>query len=64
MGTMPPQITSLTIVYSTAYSVADQSASEAENVSIWWRQHVTAWGWLAEGNHIPPYISASYFEVA
>ena len=48
------QITSLTIVYSTVYSGADQRkqqcsaslavfpaqrASNAENVSIWWRHH-------------------------
>ena len=63
MGAMPSQITSLTIVYSTVYSVADhtkktsklratglctrsstvtgefpaQMASNAENISIWWR---------------------------
>ena len=65
MGTMASQITSLTIVYSTACSDADQRkyqssaslaflqgnspgtgefpaqmASNAENVSIWWRHHV------------------------
>ena len=61
MGTMASQITSLTIVYSTVYSDADQRkhqnsasleivwgihrefsaqmASNAENVSIWWRHH-------------------------
>ena len=65
MGTITSQITSLTIVYSTIYSVADQRkhqssmrvtglckgnspgtgefpaqrASNAENVSIWWRHH-------------------------
>ena len=53
MGTMASQIASLTIVYSTVYSGADQRkhqssaslvfvrgiqiASNAENVSIWWR---------------------------
>ena len=61
---MASQITSLTIVYSTVYSGADQRkyqssallafvenspeigdfpaqmASNAENVSIWWRHHV------------------------
>ena len=60
MGAIAPQITSLTIVYSTLYSDADQRkhqssgsltfvrefpaqiASNAENVSIWWRHHV---GW-------------------
>ena len=51
---MVSQITSLTIVYSTMYSDADQRkpqssaslafvpaqmASKAENVSIWWRHH-------------------------
>ena len=64
MGAMASQITSLTIVYSTIYSGADQKktsklhvtvlhvgnspvtgefaaqmASNAENVSIWWRHH-------------------------
>ena len=51
MGAIASQITSLTIVYSTVYSGADQSkyqssaslalmASNAENASIWWRHHV------------------------
>ena len=64
-GAMASQITSLTIVYSTVYSGADQRkhqsfaslafvwgihrwpvnfphkfASNADNVSIWWRHHV------------------------
>ena len=55
MGTIASQITSLTIDYSTVYSGADQRkhqsskslafvrwitmASNAENVSIWWRHH-------------------------
>ena len=63
MGAMVPQITSLTIVYSTVYSAQikeiikaprhwplcgeftvtgefpAQRASNAENVSIWWRHH-------------------------
>ena len=64
MGAIASQITSLTIVYSTVYSDADerkhqssvslafvrgilpetgefpaQMASNAENVSIWWRHH-------------------------
>ena len=64
MGEIASQITSLTIVYSTVYSDADQiktselrvtglcvgnspgtgefltqMASNAENVSIWWRHH-------------------------
>ena len=64
MGAIASQITSLTIVYSTVYSDADQRkhqgtaslagnspetddfptqmASNAENVSIWWRHHVLA----------------------
>ena len=66
MDAMASQITSLTIVYSTAYSGADkknpsklrvtalcewnssvtgefpaQRASNADNVSIWWRHHDT-----------------------
>ena len=56
MGAMASQITSLTIVYSTVYSDADQRkhqssaslafvrgiqmASNAENISFWWRHHV------------------------
>ena len=63
MGAMASQITSLTIVYTTVYSDADQRkhqssaslafvrgihrspvpaqmASNAENISIWWRHHV------------------------
>ena len=64
MGAISPQLTSLTAVYSTVYSGADQRkqqklriiglcagnlpvtgefpaqmASNAENVSIWWRHH-------------------------
>ena len=56
MGVVASQISSLTIVYSTVYSDADQRkhqssaspgtgefpaqmASNAENVSIWWRHH-------------------------
>ena len=69
MGMVASQITSLTIVYSTVYSDADQRkhqssaslafvpgefpaqmASNAENVSIWWRNHETfghiALGWI------------------
>ena len=60
MGTMAFHITSLTIVYSTVYSVADQRkhqspvslafasefpaqrASNAENVFIRWRHHLTS----------------------
>ena len=50
MYTIASQITSLAIVYSTVYSGADQRkhqsslplASNAENVSIWWRHHVRA----------------------
>ena len=61
MDAIASQITSLTIVYATVYSGADQRkhessaslafvrgihrvlaqmASNAENVSIWWRHHV------------------------
>ena len=50
MGAMASQISILTIVFSTVYSDADQRkhqfpefpaqmASNAENVSIWWRHH-------------------------
>ena len=53
MDAIASQITSLTIVYSTVYSGADQRihkssaslafvrgmANNAENVSIWWRHH-------------------------
>ena len=47
MSAITSQITSLTIVYSTVYSDADQRkhqraaqmASYAENVSIWWCRH-------------------------
>ena len=48
MSVIASQITSLTIVYSTVYSDEDQRgtgefpaqmASNAENVSIWWRHH-------------------------
>ena len=46
-GAMASQITSLTIVYSAVYSGAENIkaprhwplASNAENVSIWWRHH-------------------------
>ena len=52
MGTMASQITSLTIVYSTDSLVTGefpaQRASNAENVSIWWRHHVVIGPW-AEG---------------
>ena len=49
MRALASQTTSLTIVYSTVYSDADQRnrqwipaqrTSNAENVSIWWRHHV------------------------
>ena len=71
MGAMTSQITSLTSVYSTVYSGADQSkhqssallaicagnspgtgelpaqmASNAENVSIWWRHHIVCISFL------------------
>ena len=57
MGTMASQIISLIIVYLTVYSGADkkthpspallafefpaQMSNNTENVSIWWRHHVT-----------------------
>ena len=80
MGAIASQITSLTIVYSTVYSGADQSkhqssaslafargnhrdrwiiaqmASNAENVSIWWRHHVIRCEWQCERD--------SHFQVA
>ena len=37
MSAVASQISSLTIVYSTVYSA--QMASNAENVSIWWRHN-------------------------
>ena len=58
MGTEASQITSLPIVNSTVYSGIDQRkhkisaslafvptqmASNAENVSIWWRHHDDTW---------------------
>ena len=54
MSAMASQITSLTILYSTIYWGADRRkyqssaslafvASNAENVSIWWRHHVWCW---------------------
>ena len=57
MGSMASQITNLAIVYSAVYLGADkknikalrhwsfpaQMASNAKNVSIWWRQHAVAW---------------------
>ena len=53
MGTIASQITSLANVYSTFYSGVDQSkhqssasrASNAENVSIWWRHHGAKTEW-------------------
>ena len=75
MGAIASQITSLTIIYSTVYSDADeknpsklrvtglcagnapgtgefpaQVASNAENVSIWWRHHGILAEWQTEGN--------------
>ena len=53
MGAMASQITSLTIIYSivqsgtdqrkhqSSASLAAQMASDTENVSIWWRHHVS-----------------------
>ena len=76
IGAIASQITSLTIVYSTVYSGADQSkhqssaslafvwgfhrgpvnsptqmASNAENVSIWWRHHANATEILQSGTN-------------
>ena len=50
MGTVASQITSLIIVYSIFIPVQikenikalRQMSSNSENVSIWWRHHVTA----------------------
>ena len=74
MSAMASKITSLTIVYSTVYSSADQRkrqssaslafvwriaqrARNAENVSIWWRHHVTQCGLVTlhgvRGTYIP-----------
>ena len=66
MSAMASQVTSLTIFYSTVYSGTDernitgefpaQRASNAENVSIWWRHHVTfeSYKWLSNG--VLPYV--------
>ena len=80
MSTITSQITSLTIVYSTIYSGADQSkhqssaslafvwgihrgpgtgefpaqmASNAENVSIWWRHHAKTTQFMYPGQVTP-----------
>ena len=66
MGAIASQITSLTIVDSTVYSDADQRkhqssaslafefpaqmASNAENISIWWRHHALEWEILRSGD--------------
>ena len=55
MGAITSQITSLAIVFSTVYSDTAKRkhqssaslASNTENVSIWWRHHVTANSWWA-----------------
>ena len=61
MGAIASQITCLTIVYSTVYSGADYSrvtgdfpahmASNAENVSIWWRHHGLPLYWVIDVPH-------------
>ena len=85
MSGIASQITSLTIVYLTIYSDADQRkhhirvtglcagnspgtgdfpaqmASNAENVSIWWRNHELQQGshgciWGMDTSSIPPYM--------
>ena len=64
MAAMASQITSLAIVYSTIYSGTDQRlwpllgeftgdfpaqrASNAENVSVWWRHHVSGLGMVCD----------------
>ena len=56
MSLMASQSTSLTIVYWTIYSgefgeFSAQMASNAENVSIWWRHHGVSWpqvGWFIQ----------------
>ena len=40
MGVMASQVTSLTIVSPATGEFPAQMASNAENVSIWWRHHV------------------------
>ena len=71
MGAIASQIASVTIVYSTVYSDADQRkhqsstslhgllgtgefpaqmASNAENVSIWWRHHGVSAGGVSHFN--------------
>ena len=76
MGTNSAQITSLTIVYSTVYSGADQRkhqwetgefptqmASNAENVSIWWRHHEYRYSHYKNKTVVRPfyfYIGNSY----
>ena len=77
MSTIASQITSLTIVYSTIYSGADQSkhqssaslafvfsgefpaqmASNAENVSIWWRHHEVGGEMYLWDSGAPCYVS-------
>ena len=72
MDLMASQISSLTIVFATDYSGADQRkhqssavtgefpaqrASNAENVSIWWRHH-------AEFTNTPQYYFSCIGEIA
>ena len=78
MATMPSQITSLTIVYSTVYSGADQRkyqssaslafvwgihpaqmASNAENVSIWWRHHAPRYYRMNVCRHMDTLLAVS-----
>ena len=88
MSTTASQITSLTIVYSTVYSGADQrkhqkfcvtnlcagnspitgefpahKASNAENVSIWWRHHVMLQNASSQPNIITNNIQSSLFYI-
>ena len=79
MGVLASQVTSLTIVYSTVHSGADQKtpklrvtglcagnspvtgefpaqmASNAENVSIWWRHHDTHAAVVRKTHHKMPH---------
>ena len=76
MGAMVSQISSLTIVYSTVYSGANQRkhqnsaslafvrcefpaqmASNAENVSIWWRHHDDVLQCIVETSQSCNYVS-------
>ena len=73
MGATASQTTSFTNVYSTVYSGADQrkhqssaslafvweKASNAENVSIWWRHHMRAMS-VSWNDNTPRYFARSH----